>query len=50
LRSNAYAQPFAPPPVILTEGKDPPAKPLLDAEPLGFGQALRAGILRSGSE
>jgi hypothetical protein len=30
--------------------KDPPAKPLLDAQLLGFEQALRAEILRIGSE
>jgi len=35
---------------MLTLRRIPPAKPLLDDELPGIGQALRAEILRSGSE
>ena len=47
MRSH-FNEASSPTPVILTNGKDLPAKPPLDTQLLGFERALRAGMLRSG--
>ena len=46
---RCLVRPIASPPVILTDGKDLPAKLLLESGQFVIDQALRAGILRSGS-
>jgi hypothetical protein len=47
---RCLVRPIAPPPVILTNRKDLPAKLLLESGRFVIEQALRAGILRSGSK